>query len=117
MSDVLNPVDIEQSIRTVADRIHKGVQIVTDAEQEHRTADHAYDVAFAHAYMHHDGPAHEKKYAALLATQEERAESDRTELAYKHAERTAKALEAELRAWQSVGASIRSMYAAEKGTG
>lgn len=114
---VLNPVDIEHNIQECARRIHKGVTVVGNAEKEHREAAHRHDVAFARAYMDHDGAAHEKRYAATLATQDERSAADVAELAFKHAERTARALEAELRAWQSVGASIRAMYQGEKGLG
>lgn len=112
MNDVLNPVDIERAIRECSNRIHKGVTVVTNAEAEFRQADREYDAAFARAYMSHAGPAHEKKYGAELSTAIERETRDVAELAYKHAERTARALEAELRAWQSVGASIRAMYGA-----
>lgn len=117
MADVLNPVDIEQRMQEISRRIHAGVTVVTNAEAEFRKSDQRYDLAFAHAYMRHDGPAHEKKYAAEIATEKPRADRDVAELAFKHAERTAKALEAELRAWQSVGASIRAMYAGERGIG
>jgi hypothetical protein len=114
---VLNPVDIESNIQECARRIHKGVEVVTNAEAKSRRATHDLDVAVANAYMAHDGPAHEKKYAAVLATQTERDAADTAEVAFKYAERTARALEAELRAWQSVGASIRAMYQGEKGLG
>jgi hypothetical protein len=40
-----------------------------------------------------------------------------TEVAFKFADRTAKAIEAELRALQSVGASVRAMYSGERGYG
>jgi hypothetical protein len=112
--DVLNPVQIEQAIRLCAERIHKGVHIVTNAEAKAKEARRLYDVAVAHAYMGHQGPAHEKKYAAEIATQTEREVAEVAELAFKHAERTAKAVEAELRAWQSVGASVRLMYGSQQ---
>lgn len=110
MNDVLNPVDIENAIRTCADRIHKGVSIVTERERIARSARATYERALARAYLSYDGPAHEKKYAAELAVEEQRDDCDAAEVAYKEAERTAKALVEELRSWQSVGASIRTMY-------
>ncbi|MCI2421482.1 hypothetical protein MOQ72_29015 [Saccharopolyspora sp. K220] len=113
----LNPVQIEQNIRTCAERIHKGVTVTTDAECEARRARREYDAAVARAYMDHEGPAHERKYAAELATQTEREAAETAEITYKYAERTAKAVEAELRAWQSVGASVRLMYGVETGVG
>lgn len=113
VADVLNPVDIEQAIRTCADRIHAGVKVVTERERLFREADRAYDQAYAHAYLAAEGPAHEKKYRAELDTATERDARDVAEVAFRHAERTAKAVEAELRAWQSVGASVRAMYGAQ----
>ena len=113
-NDVLNPVEIEQNIRTCAERIHKGVTVVTNAEAEFRTADRDFDTAYAKAYLAYDGAAHAKRYGADLATMVEREVRDVAELAFKHAERTARALEAELRAWQSVGASVRTMYGSQQ---
>lgn len=114
MADVINPVDIEQAIRTCSDRIHKGVKVVTDAERESRERVRDYDRAFARAYLAADGPAHERKYRAELATAVERDARDVAEVAFRFAERTARAVEAELRAWQSVGASVRAMYGSQQ---
>ncbi|MFC9768357.1 hypothetical protein [Rhodococcus jostii] len=106
-----NPVQIEQAIRECANRITKGVTVCANAYSAFLGADHEYDQAFAHAYLAHEGPAHEKKYAAELATPEQRHNRDLADAAYRYADRQARALEAELRAWQSVGASVRQMYA------
>lgn len=105
MSDVLNPVQVEQNIRVCAERIHTGVTVVTNAEAFAREARRRYDVAFARAYMDYSGAAHAKKYAATIATETELEAADVAELAYRHADRTARALTEELRAWQSVGAT------------
>lgn len=113
-SDVLNPVDIEQAIRTCAERIHAGVLEVTRRERTAREALRTYDRGYASAYLAAEGPAHERKYRAELATATERDARDVAEVAFKFAERTAKAVEAELRAWQSVGASVRAMYGAQQ---
>lgn len=113
----LNPVQIEQNIRTCAERIHSGVKVTTDAEREAKQLRREYDAAFARAYMAYEGPAHERKYAAELATQNERETAETAEVSFRYAERTAKAVEAELRAWQSVGASVRLMYGVETGVG
>lgn len=110
MSDVLNPVQIEKSIRDVSNRMAKGVTVCSERYGLFLETDHAHDLAYARAYMAHEGPAHEKKYAATLGTADERAARDAADVAYRHADRTARALEAELRAWQSIGASIRAMY-------
>lgn len=117
MSDVLNPADLEKHIQEISRRIHTGVRVVTDAETKAREQRRLYDRAFAVAYMSHSGPAHEKKYHAEVCTTEHRESAEVAEVAFRHAERTARALENELRATQSIGASIRAMYAGERGIG
>ena len=54
----------------------------------------------------------EREYDADIATMPHREEAEVAELAFRHAERTAKALEKELMAWQSINSSIRTMYGA-----
>jgi hypothetical protein len=108
---VLNPVDVEAAIRQVSNRIAEGVMVCDRRYKAFLDADHQYDVAFAKAYMAHSGAAHEKRYAAELATVDERRNRDLADAAFKYADRQAKALEAELRSWQSIGASIRAMFA------
>lgn len=107
---VLNPVEIERSIRETAERIGNGVRVVSERYGAYLTAERAYDQSFARAYMAHEGPAHEKKYAAELATTQEREARDVADAAFRYADRTARALENELRAYQSIGASVRQMY-------
>lgn len=117
MTEVLNPADIEAKIQEIARRIHEGVKVVTAAEKEAREKRRLYDLAFAQACLDYDGAAYAKKWAAEVATTDARAEAETAELAFRYAERTARALEKELTATQSVGASVRSMYAGEKGFG
>lgn len=109
-AEVLNPVDVEAAIRETANEIAAHVRVVSDAERESRRTRVVYDRAFASAYLAAEGPAHEKRYRAELATVEERDHMEIAELAYRHAERQARALEGKLRALQSVGASVRAMY-------
>jgi len=111
VTDPLNPVEIEARIRSISNRIAEGVIITSNRHAAFLAADHVYDLAFARAFMAHDGPATEKKYAAELATEDERQARDIADAAYRYADRQAKALENELRAYQSVGASVRAMYA------
>lgn len=108
--ETLNPVSIEQRIRDISSRIANSASVCNDRYVAFLDADRAYDQGFARAYMVHEGPAHEKKYAAELATMEERFNRDATDAAYRYADRLAKALESELRAYQSIGASVRAMW-------
>lgn len=111
-SAVLNPVEVERKITETVDRISKGVQVVTAAERESRKAKRDLDLAYALAYKRAEGPQHIRKYEADIATMPQRETYDNADIAFKHAERTAKALEKELVAWQSISASIRVMYGA-----
>jgi hypothetical protein len=117
VNDVLNPVDVERAIGDLANRITAGVRTVSERYEMFLTADRAYDQAFAHAYLNADGPAHERKYEAELATTEHRKNRDVADAAFRYADRTAKALENELRAYQSIGASVRAMYGTTQGVG
>lgn len=117
MSEVLNPVEIETAIRKVSDRIAASVKVCSERYDAYLKADREYDQAFARAYVDCDGPAHRAKYEAELATADERAARDAADGLYRYADRQARALEAELRALQSVGASVRTMYGAGVGVG
>jgi hypothetical protein len=62
----LNPVEVEAGIRKIARLIHYGIKLVSDAEFDFRKKDAEHDRVRAHSYIAHDGPAHEKKYAAEI---------------------------------------------------
>lgn len=117
MSEHLNPADVEQAIRDLSNRISNGVRVVSDRYRDHLAAEREYDQAVARAYMAHEGAAHERKYAAELATLAERERRDAADVLFRYADRTARALENELRAMQSIGASVRAMYGAPQGVG
>jgi hypothetical protein len=112
MSEPMNPVAVESAIRETSNRIANGVKVCDERYRAFMAADHTYDIAYAKAYLSAEGPAHEKRYVADLDCQEERAARDEADAAYRYADRTAKALVDELRALQSVGASVRAMYGA-----
>ena len=112
MTEVLNPVDAERKIQELSDRIAKGVGVVSAAEREARARKRDFDLAYAHAYKKAEGPVHERRYTADILSMPQREEADNAEIAFKHAERTARALEKELVAWQSINSNIRAMYGA-----
>lgn len=109
---VHNPVDVERKIEDTVNRIANGVRVVTAAERTAREKKRAFDLAYAYAYKKADGPVHMRKYEADILTMAQREEADNAEIAFRHAERTAKALEKELLAWQSINSNIRAMYGA-----
>lgn len=112
----LNPVYVEQSIQQLVQDIARGVKVVSSAHRAKLSADRLYDHAFAVAYMTHEGPQHEKRYAAEKQTQQERIDRDVAEVAYQHAQRQMRALEGQLSAFQTIAKSVVSMYGAA-GTG
>lgn len=113
----LNPVEIEQAIQRIRQRIARGVRVVSDAERAAKQATRDFDLAYAHAFLDHDGPQTEKKHAATVDTIDQRDARDVAVLAYRHAERLAEGLQDELRAYQSLAKSVTGMYGSETGFG
>ncbi len=110
--DVHNPADVENKIEETKNRIAAGVKIVTAAEREMKAKRRDFDLAWAYAIKKAEGPEYLRKSEAAIATMAYREEADNAEIAYKHATRTADALERELFAWQSILNSVRAMYGA-----
>lgn len=106
----MNPVEVEHKILDLSNRIAKGVGVYSQRLQSFKDADLAFDRAYASAYLSGEGSIKDREQQAVLATLEERQARDVAEVALKHADRLAKALEGELRAMQSIGASVRAMY-------
>ena len=109
--EVFNPVEVEQAIRDTSNRIAKSVDLCGELYEAWLKADREYDHAYARAFLAASGAQGEKRYRAELNTTNLRAVRDTADAAYRLADRRAKALQDELRAWQSVGASVRAMYA------
>lgn len=106
----INPVEVEEHIRGLVNRIAKGVGVVDKRYREFLKADLEYDRVYLEAYVQLEGSIKDREACAKLAAMKEREARDVAEAAYKYAERTAKSLDSELRAMQSIGASVRSMY-------
>ena len=110
--DVLNPTDVEQKIRETSNRIAAGVKIVTGCEKEMKARKRDFDLAYANAYKNAEGSIKDREYEADIQTMPHREEADNAEIAYKHATRTADALEKELFAWQAILKSVNAMLGA-----
>ena len=109
---VHDPVAVENKIEETANRIAAGVKIVTSAEREMKAKRRDFDLAWAYAIKKTEGPEYLRKSEAAITTMPHREEAENAELAYKHAIRTADALERELFAWQSILKDVRAMYGA-----
>ena len=110
--DVHNPADVENKIEETKNRIAAGVKIITNAEKTAKEARTKFDYEFALAIGRATGPAVNHKYQATVDTIEYRKGAEGAEIAFRHAERTGRALERELFAWQSILNSVRAMYGA-----
>ena len=107
---VLNPADAEAWIRHVSDRIARGVRVVTDAEKQMKATKRDFDLAWAYAIKHAEGPEYARKAEATVETMPHRAKAEDAELAYRYAQRTAEALERELFAAMAINRNIVSMW-------
>lgn len=101
---------LEQHILKLSNRIARSAEVCNSRYSEFLTADRAYDRAYAQAFMDHDGAQGEKKYAAEIATTEERESRDVADAAHRYADRLSKALQSELLAYQSLNKSIIAQY-------
>ena len=111
-----NPVSVEKAIVKVVDEIVDGIRKASDAYSQFLSTNHSYDLAFARSYMKYEGPAHAKKYAAEIDTEQERIDRDAADALYRLIDRTNKALEKKLDALRSIGVGVRQAYA-EAGRG
>lgn len=110
MDEPLNPVQIEATMRELINRVSRGIKVTSDRYAEFSEADRLYDQAQARAYLEADGPVKEREARVELVTAVERERRDVAEVAFRHADRLSKALDLELRAWQSIGSSVRQAY-------
>jgi hypothetical protein len=108
--EVWSPVAVEQRLADIDHLITSGVDTLADAYDEYARLKNQVEVETARAYVHHKGPAHEKKYAAVLATEQLRAQLAVADAVYHRARWKNEGLSEQLKAVQSIGASLRSQY-------
>jgi hypothetical protein len=106
-----NPATVEAAIHQCAQRIAEGVLKTDKAYRLFLDADREFDLAYARAYLDHDGPAHERPFAAKVITEERRKARDVADAAYKLCDKNMKAIQSELDALRSIGSSVRQAYA------
>jgi hypothetical protein len=68
----VNPAEIGEEMRRHSKQLDKGVAALREQAHEYAESENEYRLAHARAYLAHEGPAHERKAAADLATGEER---------------------------------------------
>ena len=105
-----NPVQVEAGIHEVAGRIGNSVGICGALYGAFLEADRVFDFEFAKAYLAATGTVNDRKYRATVNTIRQREDRDVADAAFKLADRRSRAQQEELRALQSIGATIRSQY-------
>lgn len=110
--DVLNPVEVERRILEISNRIAKSAAICDERYRKWQYAEHVYELAYAKAFVSADCAQTEKKHRAILATEKEHEDMIIAEASYRYSDRLAKALQAELMAYQSVNRSVLATYGA-----
>lgn len=109
--EVWSPVAIEQRLAELDHAITAGVDELATAYEKFATLKNELEKATARAYLAYKGPAHEKKYAAIVATEALRDQLTVADIAYHYAKTRSEALtNGNLKAIQSMSASIRSQY-------
>ncbi|WP_426716498.1 hypothetical protein ACEN19_11130 [Corynebacterium auriscanis] len=109
MSDI-NPVEVEQRILELTNRIARGIKVFRDRYDKALETDRDHELRIARAYLKSEGSIEDKKKQAIVECFESRVKRDVAEVAFKEADKLLKALELELRALQSIGASLREQY-------
>lgn len=111
MSEIVTPLAIEQAIRECSNRLAKSIPIRSERLTLKRAAERDYRRAYDRVYLDAEGSVEDRKAQARVLTEELHDAVDVAEIVYKEAEALARAIEKELDALRSVGASIRSTYA------
>lgn len=112
MAEVLNPVLVEEAIRDAVAEVAKGVTEFSRTFEAFRTAERAFDLAWAQEYMRVTGPVEERKQACVIRTAEQKAALDVAEVAFKYVDKRLRAAEAKLSAYQTLSKSVMAMYGA-----
>lgn len=94
----------------VADKLEEAVDICDAAFIAYLDADADLDAAFGHAFLQHQGPQTEKRWAAEVATAAIRKQRNIAYAASKRADRNARALESRLTSLQTTSKSVNSAY-------
>jgi hypothetical protein len=117
MSEVLNPVDLEQQIIAVKNSCHQGVRVFTEKHRALLEAETAFEHARSQAFLAHDGPQTEKRHAAELGAAGERKAMDFARVEFEYTKRKLEVYMAELSALQNLNRGVRTMFNAERGYG
>lgn len=107
----LNPVQVEQHLRELVNRIAKGVRYVSDRQREFDEAERLYKKAVATAYMTAEGSIKDREHSAVLATGEACEARDLAKAKLDYSKDLVRSYRDELSSYQTISAMVRAMYA------
>lgn len=110
---MITPGDIERELVRIKGLIHESPRVIQQYEEGAREAKRVYDRACAVAFLGATEKTERAKQAQVtLETEEVRKDYEQADVLYEFAKRTARALERELDATQSISVSVRQSMAA-----
>jgi hypothetical protein len=106
------PVDVEQRLITLIDRLEKGAAMVNDLDAKATRLRREFDHAYALAFLNADGSMDIRRYVAVGQTIRAREAAEDAEVALRHAKALLRAVSEEADLVRSISASVRSSMAA-----
>lgn len=115
IDSLTTPLDVEREMVALNYRLDKAPTVIKEYHNQAREARQLYKRAYALAHFNARGTVADRKYAAELATEEERNALDRAEIEYKFIIDTFDSLRTKLRALQSVASLMKAQMFGPQG--
>lgn len=106
----LYPAQIDQALHEVTNRLSRAPKVITDREAAMLEAKRHYDLAKDIAYKRAEGSVRDREAQANIDTQEEREAYEVAYIAYKYADREARAMERQQSTLQTNAKLTLSMF-------
>lgn len=109
--EYLAPAQVERRLAELDHVLSMGVIELAERHKKYVMLKTEVEIQSAHAYMKYNGPAHAKKSAAIVATEQLRRELAVAESAYHFAKSKLEIVRDQVSCVQSIGASMRASMA------
>ena len=106
----LNPVQVENHLRELSNRIAKGVGYVSKKQYEFDEAERLYKKAYAIAFTTGEGSNEDRKQQAFLRTMEALEQRDNAKAALDYSKDLVRSYRDEMSTYQTISAMVRAMY-------
>lgn len=106
--EYIAPAQVEKRLSELDHVLSMGVLELADRHKKYVVLKTELEIANARAYVKYTGPAHQKKYAAIIETEGLRRELAVAEAAYHFAKSQLDVVRDQVSCVQSIGASMRA---------